>query len=192
MALAFNIYANNTRGIRIRAKWRDARQPYPSLLPNVGIGGNTNVIQVNVNYDGTVMAMTFKDTVTGLTVSTNWTVNIPSIVGGSTAWVGFTGADGGTVSTQDIFWGNAAAIPIEINAQKVGDSIVFSWPAASAGYLMSSPTAGSDGCMVHVHGPVAVGRQPKHGHGAGYGYPAPVRASCASNSSRKRAEAVLN
>jgi hypothetical protein len=106
------------------------------------VGDNTNAIQVNVNYNGTTVSATFKDTVTGLSVTTNYTVNLPSILGASTAWVGFTGADGGAFSTQVMSWGNAAATPIKLNAQRVGNNIVFTWPAQTGAYLLSSPTLG--------------------------------------------------
>jgi len=36
------------------------------------------------------------------TVTETYTINIPSIVGGSTAYIGFTGADGSLTSVQDI------------------------------------------------------------------------------------------
>ena len=141
--LAFNIYANNTRGI---GTFQNGATPgaglYTSILPNVGVGDNTNAIQVNVNYDGTTLNATFKDIVTGLSVTTNYTVNLPSILGASTAWVGFTGADGGAFSTQVMSWGAAAAVPIKLNAQRVGSNIVFSWPAQTGAYLLSSPTLG--------------------------------------------------
>ncbi len=106
VALAMNIYAGNGRGVALFQNGA-VTYGYASLLPHIDIGGNTNIIQVNVDYNGTVMTMTFKDTVTGGSASTNWTVNIPSVVGGSTAYVGFTGADGGVASTQTISWGNS-------------------------------------------------------------------------------------
>ena len=140
--LAFNIYANNTGGISSFQNGATPAGPYASLLPNVNVGGNTNAILVNVNYNGTTLSATFKDTVTGLSVTTNYTVNLPSILGASTAWVGFTGADGGVSSTQVFSWGNAAAVPIKLNAQIVGGNIVFSWPAKTGAYLLSSPTLG--------------------------------------------------
>ena len=37
-----------------------------------------------------------------LTFSTSWSVNMPNIVGGSTAFVGFTGATGGATAIQEI------------------------------------------------------------------------------------------
>jgi hypothetical protein len=42
------------------------------------------------------------DTVTGTFLSQRYTVNIPSIVGGSTAYFGFTGGTGGSSSTQTV------------------------------------------------------------------------------------------
>jgi hypothetical protein len=141
-ALQLNIYQPNTRGIAFNQNGA-VTPPFASLLPNVGVGDNTNTILVNISYNGSILAATLRDTVTGGTVSTNYTVDIPTIVGGSTAWVGFTGADGGVASTQVITWGNlAVAVPIKLNAQQVGNTIVLSWPANKAAYLMSSPVVG--------------------------------------------------
>jgi Concanavalin A-like lectin/glucanases superfamily/Immunoglobulin I-set domain len=142
VALAMNIYSPNTMGIAF-AQNGVRGTPYISLLPNVDIGGNTNVIQINADYDGTTLAFTFKDTVTGGTAVTNWTVNIPTVVGASTAWVGFTGADGGVASSQNVFWGNAAPTPIRMNVSKAGNNLVLSWPANIGAYLMASPSLGS-------------------------------------------------
>ena len=97
-ALALNIYSGQTRGIAFFQNGT-VTTPFSPILPNVGVGDNTNAIQVVVNYDGTTVKATLTDTVTGLSVVTNYTVNLPSLLGASTAWVGFTGGDGGTVST---------------------------------------------------------------------------------------------
>jgi len=47
-----------------------------------------------MTYDGTKLTMTITDTVTNATFTTSWTINIPAIVGGNTAYVGFTGGTG--------------------------------------------------------------------------------------------------
>jgi hypothetical protein len=136
VALAMNIYiwAPNGRGIAFAQNGMRGT-PYQSLLPNVDIGGNTNIIQVNVDYNGTVMTMTFKDTVTGGIASTNWTLNIPSVVGGSTAYVGFTGADGGVASIQTISWGDSTPtilIPPRTQTAEAGSAVGLSVHASSA------------------------------------------------------------
>jgi hypothetical protein len=61
-----------------------------------------DVMAVHIVYDGTTLTMTITDTVTAATYTTSWTVNIPSIVGASTAYVGFTGGTGGLVATQNV------------------------------------------------------------------------------------------
>jgi len=61
-----------------------------------------DLFDVAVTYNGSVMSMTITDTVTGAAYSTSWYVNIPSIVGGDTAFVGFTGGAGTTSSSQKL------------------------------------------------------------------------------------------
>lgn len=48
-------------------------------------------IDVTLTYNGATLSMSMKDTVTGGTFSTSWPVNIPAIVGGDSAYIGFTG-----------------------------------------------------------------------------------------------------
>jgi hypothetical protein len=55
-----------------------------------------------MTYDGTTLSMTLTDTVTKGTFSTSWAVNIPTDVGGSTAYVGFTGATGFAFANQAV------------------------------------------------------------------------------------------
>jgi hypothetical protein len=59
-------------------------------------------LAVTVNYDGTTLKMTITDTVSKASYSNNWAINIPATVGGSTAYVGFTGGTGGGTAVQDI------------------------------------------------------------------------------------------
>jgi hypothetical protein len=53
-------------------------------------------------YDGTNLTMTLTDTVTGGTVTEVFPVNIPGMVGGNAAYVGFTGGTGSTTATQNV------------------------------------------------------------------------------------------
>src|SRR5262249_6987203 len=61
-------------------------------------------ITVSVSYDGIgAISVTLDDTATNQTYSTSYNVgNLATLVAGSTAYVGFSGADGGLVSTQTI------------------------------------------------------------------------------------------
>jgi hypothetical protein len=53
-------------------------------------------------YDGTNLTMTLTDTATNATVTEVFPVNIPSVVGGNTAFVGFTGGTGSSTATQNV------------------------------------------------------------------------------------------
>lgn len=55
---------------------------------NLGAG---HVMSAHVVYDGTDLTMLLTDTSTSVSTTLSWPVNIPGVVGGSTAWVGFTG-----------------------------------------------------------------------------------------------------
>jgi hypothetical protein len=51
-----------------------------------------NPINVTLAYNGTTLTMTATDSKTKASFSKSWTIDIPAIVGGNTAYVGFTGA----------------------------------------------------------------------------------------------------
>jgi len=102
------------------------------------LGDNANPIQVNLLYDGTTMAVTFKDTVnTANTFSTSTTVDLASVLGNGAAYVGFTGADGGVAATQVISnFTFSPFFPASLKSQRTGpNTVVLSWPASSAACL---------------------------------------------------------
>ena len=61
-----------------------------------------DTMAVHVVYDGTTLTMTITDNVTGASFSNSWAINIPTTVGGNTAYVGFTGGTGYSSSSQKI------------------------------------------------------------------------------------------
>jgi len=61
-----------------------------------------DAMAVHMTYNGTTLTMTITDMVTAAVWSNSWTVNIPSIVGANTAYVGFTGSTGAGTSSQKI------------------------------------------------------------------------------------------
>jgi hypothetical protein len=62
-------------------------------------------------YDGANLTMTLTDTITNGTVTEVFPVNIPSLVGGNTAYVGFTGSTGSTAATQNVLsWTYASSV----------------------------------------------------------------------------------
>jgi hypothetical protein len=76
--------------------------PAVNLTPtgiNLHTGDTFNAV---FTYNGTTLIVVITDTVTNVSATQTYTVNIPAIVGGSTAYVGFTAGDGGLTATQDI------------------------------------------------------------------------------------------
>jgi hypothetical protein len=109
---------------------------------------NGDLISNFVTYNGTTLAVTMTDVTQGslnygAVFSTNENINIPKVLGTSVAYVGFTGADGGTRSTQQI--GDFTFVPlVPLTAQASGANLLLSWNDAIGDFmLMQSATLGS-------------------------------------------------
>src|SRR5205085_805607 len=77
------------------------------LLPEIVLGGGVDLqsghlFGVHITYDGVALAMTITDTQDSSTFTTSWPIDIPSTIGGTTAYVGFTGGTGHYTVVQDI------------------------------------------------------------------------------------------
>ena len=59
-------------------------------------------MDATINYAGAALTLTITDMVTHASWTHPFVVNIPAVVGGNTAYVGFTGGTGGQSSTQQI------------------------------------------------------------------------------------------
>jgi len=70
-----------------------------------------DVMQATLHYDGTTLQETITDTVTHASFTHSYAINIPSTIGGSTAYVGFTGATGGATAVQDILTWTYTPLP---------------------------------------------------------------------------------
>jgi hypothetical protein len=138
-ALALNIYQPNTRGMSWRTNGTlPPPSPYNPIGPvNLASG---NPIHVSLLYTGGVLKVTFVESNTANTFATNLAVNLPAIVGGQTAFVGFTGGDGGVASTQVV--SNFTFVPITgVAAEQAWPSTVsLTWPASIGGYRVQSKT----------------------------------------------------
>ena len=86
-----------------------------SGVPDVPITGGLNLsggnpITVAFTYNGATLSMMLTDTVTSAKFSHSWTINIPSMVGANTAYIGFTAGTGYWHANQYIkSWSYAAS-----------------------------------------------------------------------------------
>ncbi|HET7106202.1 MAG TPA: chitobiase/beta-hexosaminidase C-terminal domain-containing protein, partial [Candidatus Acidoferrum sp.] len=105
VAVKFDLYSNSGEGPNSTGLYTNGASPTTPAIDLTSSGINLHsgdTMAVHMSYNGTVLSMTITDAVVNATFSTSWTVNIPSIVGGPTAYVGFTGATGGVTSSQKI------------------------------------------------------------------------------------------
>ena len=123
-------------------------------------------------YNGTVLTETVTDTVTGATYTNSYAANIPSLVGGDTAYVGFGGGTGAATVDQDLSsWtytvespGQAAIPMFSPAAGTYSGSQNVTLSSASSGAVIcynttgSPATNGSTGCATGTlyTGPVTV------------------------------------
>jgi hypothetical protein len=112
-ALEFNVYVGHTQGTNFVTD--DSTGIYNSTSP-VDFWDTGDQIQVVVSYDGGTLTETLTDLVNGNTYSTSYdNVDLSQILGSSTAYVGFSAATGGGVSTQTVsdftFTAEAASPP---------------------------------------------------------------------------------
>ena len=132
VAVKFDIYNNAGEGTNSTGLFTNGATP---TVPATTLGGGVSlqsgdVMAVHMTYDGTTLSMTITDKTTAQTFTTSWPINIPSTVGGTTAYVGFTGATGGSVSNQQILtWtysgGNA---PLVFQTASLASAAVSSGP----------------------------------------------------------------
>lgn len=105
VTVKFDLFSNKTEGPNSTGLYTNAAGP---TIPAITLAGGVDlhsghVFQVHMTYDGTTLTMTINDvTVPANTFTTSWTVNIPTTVGATTAYVGFTAGTGGNTATQEI------------------------------------------------------------------------------------------
>ncbi|MBV9696603.1 MAG: chitobiase/beta-hexosaminidase C-terminal domain-containing protein [Gammaproteobacteria bacterium] len=113
VALKFDVYSNQGEGNDSTGVYLNGVSPTtPAVdLSSSGVSlASGDTLSAHVVYDGTYLYLTLSDPVVGKTFSTRWQVNIPQAVGGSTAYVGFTGGTGGLAASQKILtWTYTAA-----------------------------------------------------------------------------------
>ncbi len=105
VAVKFDLGSNAGEGKNSTGSYTNGASPtMPSIdLTSSGINlHSSDIVNVHVTYNGTTLTWSLTDATTGKSFSTSATVNIPSLVGGNTAFIGFTAGTGFYTATQDI------------------------------------------------------------------------------------------
>jgi hypothetical protein len=108
VAIKFDIYSNQGEGTDSTGFYTNGASP---TIPATDMTASGVVLRsgdpfhAHVTYDGTNLTLVLTDTVTAKSFTYTSPVNIPSIVGSGTAYVGFTGGIGGqSMTTQILSW----------------------------------------------------------------------------------------
>jgi hypothetical protein len=105
VALKFDIYDDAGEGpdsIGVYTGGAVPTIPSTDLRSTGVILGSGDLIHAHLVYSGTTLTVTLTDTKTGVSVSKQYSVNIATAVGGTTAYVGFTGSSGAFTAEQDV------------------------------------------------------------------------------------------
>jgi hypothetical protein len=135
VAVKFDLYSNNGEGTDSTGVYVNGASPTTPSTDLTSSGFNLHSghpLHAHMAYNGTTLTVTLTDTTTNATVTKSFAVNIPSTVGGNTAYVGFTAGTGGSSSTQEIFsWGYTAASGSTTSTTPSSQAIAYSLGAFS-------------------------------------------------------------
>jgi hypothetical protein len=164
LCIKFDIYNNSGEGSNSTGLFINGDNPsVPSGVFPVEATVNMNssgvvlssgdVMQVNLAYNGTTLVETITDQTTGKIFTHNYSVNIPSIIGGQYAYLGFTGATGGATAVQKILtWSYTpvAVVPYTPSNLTVtpesGSELILNWSdpySTVTNYNISSSSNGT-------------------------------------------------
>ena len=105
VAVKFDFFSNTGEGTDSTGLYTNGASPTIPAIDMTSSGvilASGDTMAVHIAYDGTNLAMTITDGVTNTKFTQTWPINIPQIVGGNTAYVGFTAGSGGSSSSQKV------------------------------------------------------------------------------------------
>jgi len=106
VAIKFDIYNNEGEGPSSTGLYVNGAAPIKTgsidLRPSGVDLHSGNPFLITITYDGTTLSVTIRDTVTNATATQTYLINIPQVIGGGTAYAGFTAGTGGNTSLQEI------------------------------------------------------------------------------------------
>ena len=105
LAVKFDLFSNNGEGVDSTGLYVNGAPPTTPAIDMTASGidlHSGDTFAVHITYDGTNLVMTITDTVTNAVFTQTFPIDIPTTVGGNTAYAGFTGGTGGLSAVQNI------------------------------------------------------------------------------------------
>jgi hypothetical protein len=115
VAVKFDLYDNFGEGIDSTGLYVNGASPTIPFVDMTGSGidlHSGDLFDVHMTYGGGSLAMTITDTVTNAVFTHTWTIDIPTTIGATTAYAGFTGGTGGVTATQNILTWTLGPTPV--------------------------------------------------------------------------------
>jgi Legume lectin domain/Chitobiase/beta-hexosaminidase C-terminal domain/PQQ-like domain len=117
IAVKFDLYSNAGEGTDSTGMYTNGASPTVPALDMTSSGVvllSGDIFNVHMTYDGTTLKWTVTDANNpSQTFTASQAINIPSTVGGNTAFVGFTGGTGGATAIQEVInWTYASSLPV--------------------------------------------------------------------------------
>ena len=149
VGIKFDLYNSGGEGPDSTGLYTDGANPtVPAVdLTNSGIDLHSgHQMSAQIDYDGVTLTLNLVDLVTHKMWSRPFAVNIPAIVGGDTAFVGFTGGAGAKTSIQKILnWNYQATQPIYFpSGFSGGANLVLNGSAKISGTSLELTDGGSN------------------------------------------------
>jgi hypothetical protein len=105
VAVKFDLFNNAGEGVDSTGLYTNGAEPTVPATDLTSSGVNLHsgdVFNVGMSYNGTTLSVTITDATTGASATQSYTINIPQTIGGSVAYIGFTGGTGGQTAIEDI------------------------------------------------------------------------------------------
>ena len=160
VAIKFDLFNNVSEGTNTTGMFVNGATPTsPSIdLTSHGIDlHNGDIYRARLVYDGSVLGLTITDTNDPTkTFSTNFTVDIPSTVGGPTAYVGFTAGTGANSAIQEILNWNFSPAPYFPSGFNSTGMILNNGASVTGGNLQLTDGGGYEARSAYFNTPVNV------------------------------------
>jgi hypothetical protein len=162
VAIKFDLHDNAGEGPNSTGVFSGGATPTSPSVNLTGTGINLHSgdpVLAQVAYDGVHLTLTLTDAVTLATWSDSFAIDIASKVGGSMAYVGFTGGTGSQSATQEILsWTYVAAAPVALPPAALPPAL-GSMPAYAAGFnaagLVLNGSAAHAGTALNLTGDIS-------------------------------------
>jgi hypothetical protein len=160
VAVKFDLYSNDGEGTDSTGVYSNGASPTIPATDMTASGVQLNsghILHAHITYDGTNLTLVLTDTTNSVSFTRTTAINIPTVIGSGTAYVGFTGGTGGLSMTTNILnWTLTTGAPqAAVNAALTQGVLV---PLADSGTPVpaASITAPEEAAVAPVLSPFAL------------------------------------